>query len=190
MCFTRKKNTPASCYTSIKTRIETADQDKDIAKLFQPLATLPSKQGLKHAHVLLLPFSPWPLATLPSKQGLKRKLHGLWQNDVGPLATLPSKQGLKHNIARYIYISSVPLATLPSKQGLKHEITAGMHDDHAPLATLPSKQGLKHERGVDSGHADLSSCYTSIKTRIETGPSVVRRWARVNLLLHFHQNKD
>ena len=37
-----------------------------------------------------------PLATLPSKQGLKRKSRPQVRELYAPLATLPSKQGLKH----------------------------------------------------------------------------------------------
>ena len=61
-----------SRYTSIKTRIET--QILAIPRLGQlhPLATLPSKQGLKrNCHHAFDLSENLPLATLPSKQGLK-----------------------------------------------------------------------------------------------------------------------
>ena len=62
-----------------------------------------------------------------------------------------------------------PLATLPSKQGLKQWYWSSNNNMfHLPLATLPSKQGLKHEHYVLVEKSYNPSCYTSIKTRIET----------------------
>ena len=86
-----------------------------------PLATLPSKQGLKRSHVVIdtTHIATLPLATLPSKQGLKRQLPTEDNNIRGPLATLPSKQGLKPNSDDREAYYLDPLATLPSKQGLK-----------------------------------------------------------------------
>ena len=86
-----------SCYTSIKTRIETKPLLPDQPIGLHPLATLPSKQGLKPPDDQPLSFGVVPLATLPSKQGLKPDVPaGTWYWGV-PLATLPSKQGLKLN---------------------------------------------------------------------------------------------
>ena len=85
-----------SCYTSIKTRIETPASSASKSTMGEPLATLPSKQGLKRSDTVLLrkPLDH-PLATLPSKQGLKRLVWIPALLRVWPLATLPSKQGLK-----------------------------------------------------------------------------------------------
>ena len=133
-----------------------------------------------------------------------------------PLATLPSKQGLKQIRLHIIDRGITPLATLPSKQGLKRILIRRQGRVYRPpLATLPSKQGLK--RRATAGHTadDAASCYTSIKTRIETQqirptelsqgirplatlPSKQglkprakkRRRSCQHLLLHFHQNKD
>ena len=144
-----------------------------------------------------------------------------------PLATLPSKQGLKHGSAERAKGATawcMPLATLPSKQGLKPTsmvLSADEWSDNMPLATLPSKQGLKqnriaraqHQRGAQTScytsiktrietssyrarpsvFQSGSSCYTSIKTRIETGNSKfygLDVFVFMCLLLHFHQNKD
>ena len=86
-----------------------------------------------------------------------------------PLATLPSKQGLKRKTTRKMGKNNEPLATLPSKQGLKPLArNISKLPSFQPLATLPSKQGLKHELGMSPQRAHESSCYTSIKTRIET----------------------
>ena len=135
----------ASCYTSIKTRIETETCGTRDRNRWWPLATLPSKQGLK----------PKSGARLP-------RLHRI------PLATLPSKQGLKLRPARDNRVKDLPLATLPSKQGLKLRCA---------VWRWPSRI--------------ISSCYTSIKTRIETpAPTFSLSSVTTDLLLHFHQNKD
>ena len=60
-----------SRYTSIKTRIETPVPVARVRQYRRPLATLPSKQGLKLDAIALLGEFLDPLATLPSKQGLK-----------------------------------------------------------------------------------------------------------------------
>ena len=134
-----------------------------------------------------------------------------------PLATLPSKQGLKRTSStKYFRSSRYPLATLPSKQGLKPSSTSCDVLMCRPLATLPSKQGLKPRKRKVVVHETSSSCYTSIKTRIETHKIPTRQYASASpscytsiktrietvdaknppgsedpgLLLHFHQNKD
>ena len=87
-----------------------------------------------------------------------------------PLATLPSKQGLKLcHLRGGGTMKKSPLATLPSKQGLKRSAKRRRKMMDEPLATLPSKQGLK-PRALEKKYLTSSktSCYTSIKTRIET----------------------
>ena len=157
-----------------------------------------------------------PLATLPSKQGLKptwRRGHG--QRGMMPLATLPSKQGLKlvgiNAIGR---AAAGPLATLPSKQGLKLNLRALKRPARPTSCYTSIKTRIETESGFYDGTEVFASCYTSIKTRIETEPPLLngrpmrplatlpskqglkqdRRQAhgtRQNaLLLHFHQNKD
>ena len=96
---------------------------------------------------------------------------------ISPLATLPSKQGLKQDMPPRTSYDECPLATLPSKQGLKLDLAEHILDGRVkPLATLPSKQGLK-PTGVHPRHClpSNTSCYTSIKTRIETRRRAVRR---------------
>ena len=61
-----------SRYTSIKTRIETDNRHADSKPLGIPLATLPSKHGLKPGICQVTDDVRLTLATLPSKQGLKR----------------------------------------------------------------------------------------------------------------------
>ena len=136
-----------SCYTSIKTRIETGR----------------AKRGLRG-------YAP-SLATLPSKQGLKHRLDFRRIDAVQALATLPSKQGLKHHQSTQAFRKALSLATLPSKQGLK--LRNGKNLSHlltCALATLPSKQGLKPLFDHTMLNRVACSCYTSIKTRIETTP--------------------
>ena len=90
---------------------------------------------------------PAPLATLPSKQGLKPVPRFGCCPHASPLATLPSKQGLKLVALVFDALSPyIPLATLPSKQGLKRLHQALQSRAGGPLATLPSKQGLKQDR--------------------------------------------
>ena len=60
-----------SRYTSIKTRIETFNPSRSDPLVLSTLATLPSKQGLKHTKNLANDLQRLTLATLPSKQGLK-----------------------------------------------------------------------------------------------------------------------
>ena len=66
-------------------------------------------------------------------------------------------------------LNALPLATLPSKQGLKLCTSTALYVVWLlPLATLPSKQGLKLVGQVRIKGNDVTSRYTSIKTRIET----------------------
>ena len=134
----------------------------------RPLATLPSKQGLKPNRTEVGILLGVPLATLPSKQGLK--LRWISRHD-GEMLSASCYTSIKTRIeTRSIRNRRTsprqPLATLPSKQGLKHCGIGNGGVVGVPLATLPSKQGLKHLTGLN----------------IKKGGTI--------LLLHFHQNKD
>ena len=161
---------------------------------FPTLATLPSKQGLKHmlleAHGMT---EQETLATLPSKQGLKRELCEFtdegYKEDSRYTSIKTRIETLSPSSPRPMAV--VTLATLPSKQGLKHRgrghaqcaeysrytsiktrIETGCRHGgfslSCALATLPSKQGLKRDGPPRPNRLVKDSRYTSIKTRIET----------------------
>ena len=106
----RNSSSPASRYTSIKTRIETTTGSRAGQPRGPPLATLPSKQGLKRPAFHLACQKVLPLATLPSKQGLKPSLSCPTPLKCPPLATLPSKQGLKPDRAQAFYPTGTGLS--------------------------------------------------------------------------------
>ena len=181
-----------SRYTSIKTRIETCRPHRCRRHGHSPLATLPSKQGLKLVLAVFVLLKQLPLATLPSKQGLKRQADEGYRTRPEPLATLPSKQGLKLLVtqdddgrpraSRYTSIKT-RIETNASKNGracknssrytsiktrIETTTVPGQGDQVLiPLATLPSKQGLKLIP-ID----------------------ITRVIHAEHLSLHFHQNKD
>ena len=174
--YTRGSLSKTSCYTSIKTRIETRSPARSPAAKPKPLATLPSKQGLKLVFALIgilgfyascytsiktrieTQMTTRSRSRLPSScyTSIKTRIETICPQcrisaEGQPLATLPSKQGLKPDnacVARCIFLP--PLATLPSKQGLKLRRWSQSRRRVRPLATLPSKQGLKHKATSNS----------------------------------------
>ena len=156
-----------------------------------PLATLPSKQGLKHKMPAVKGLRLWPLATLPSKQGLKLFFVDLKRRRSSALSLHFHQNKDWNRTARCVRVKGAKtLATLPSKQGLKLEEQVRRAVRVTALATLPSKQGLKHVVGEIPCNAVDFSRYTSIKTRIETPDPRSRPCTTPWLSLHFHQNKD
>ena len=117
-----------------------------------------------------------PLATLPSKQGLKRRAYTAIAHRLGQTSRYTSiKTRIETtNTKRDWKSTPPPLATLPSKQGLKLSAVCFLPLCALPLATLPSKQGLKPERVDFPAPGGPASRYTSIKTRIETMPGFAR----------------
>ena len=88
-----------------------------------------------------------PLATLPSKQGLKRRPTAWHWSSGSPLATLPSKQGLKPPRKREVALGEYPSRYTSIKTRIETTNRGGHHAKSGlPLATLPSKQGLKRSR--------------------------------------------
>ena len=163
----------ASCYTSIKTRIETDGPPLG----YSPRRTSSCYTSIKtriETRIRPISFSTLPrspLATLPSKQGLKLDEYGQSQTaGYQPLATLPSKQGLKH-YKRFRQLRQWNSSCYTSIK-TRIETATGRPidaDGGSPLATLPSKQGLKPVMWEPTAAGSPTSCYTSIKTRIETG---------------------
>ena len=212
---TRPANGP-SCYTSIKTRIETESLRIEVAKPFSSCYTsiktrieTSTPQFLDHA-------TDRPLATLPSKQGLKPVVHlesPMW---LGPLATLPSKQGLKHTLIMTFQHKIDPVLTVNvPMRNVKDSNKKLGRGSHSTRKRRKVKRAANGKLNAISSKHRQTSCYTSIKTRIETG--MARRAQRTqkrplatlpskqglkhgsvargrdhteNLLLHFHQNKD
>ena len=158
-----------------------------------PLATLPSKQGLKPGYslrrkgcvvnsrytsiktrietawvedVLEVSFSSRYTSIKTRIETYASKRHH--QPQTRALATLPSKQGLKPDVTQASHNIDTTLATLPSKQGLKLDVADNNVVVGHTLATLPSKQGLKRVSYAYASQKAWNSRYTSIKTRIET----------------------
>ena len=123
-CASRYKHPVRSRYTSIKTRIETRPRQASSASSVKPLATLPSKQGLK----LDTRAGYWSrgraLATLPSKQGLKpdRVKRQARQASSSRYTSIKTRIETAHDQI-WFRRARRTLATLPSKQGLKRGYT-------------------------------------------------------------------
>ena len=132
-----------------------------------------------------------PLATLPSKQGLKlvfsiilRRLHHAASCYTSIKTRIETRPHKRHLFSLY------PSCYTSIKTRIETRHARACASPYRPLATLPSKQGLKPAIWAARSGNTNPSCYTSIKTRIETLDRLWAELARLFLLLHFHQNKD
>ena len=159
---------PASCYTSIKTRIETQLFEAAAENGRPPLATLPSKQGLKPDRWRVQRICDCPLATLPSKQGLKR---------VQSARNFSAKKTSCYTSIKTRIETSVVIRSMAGWRSSCYTSIKTRIETHSRARGFP--------------RTSFSSCYTSIKTRIETSqPHGHVESVAYGLLLHFHQNKD
>ena len=108
-----------------------------------------------------------------------------------PLATLPSKQGLK--LARERDLKKRPFySSCYTSIKTRIETDKSRREAFPQMASCYTSIKTRIETALPWRLPEvvLSSCYTSIKTRIETGKMFVGRGIWKFLLLHFHQNKD